>query len=356
MAQQTRRVLSDLRANVSLGCGYVSEIRVKMGREIGMEGKGESQKEMGLSAGYERKGDWDRGMQMQTQTQRLEGVDVDVERVGKRRKVLPQVEGKDGDEDESGGRGLWKIGYETTNRLPLLATSSVSRSSSISSASGDMMPSSQSTIMTIPDSPVKERADSKAQYHSVATSGVVKRKSLSREDIRQKAQTLRLRLSLAHYKILTDQIDIPFSELKHHHSTTNITKTKTNTRPASFRTKPVNTNPTSRSTFSSVDSGYANSHARIRFCGSVAMSKMTTRTPLPTTRRDGGAGSSRAMVNEVSFLENGNRNRSESSGCGRGKGMRYSSVKENATAHAHAHPENNEERGRDVGGKGEHSC
>ncbi|KAF7880991.1 uncharacterized protein EAF02_006882 [Botrytis sinoallii] len=41
-----------------------------------------------------------------------------------------------------------------------------------------------------------------------------KSKSLSREEIRQKSQELRLRLSLANYKVKTNQIDLPLSRLQ----------------------------------------------------------------------------------------------------------------------------------------------
>ncbi|TGO62811.1 hypothetical protein BCON_0017g00530 [Botryotinia convoluta] len=41
-----------------------------------------------------------------------------------------------------------------------------------------------------------------------------KSKSLSREEIRQKSQALRLRLSLANYKVKTNQIDLPLSRLQ----------------------------------------------------------------------------------------------------------------------------------------------
>jgi hypothetical protein len=80
---------------------------------------------------------------------------------------------------------------------------------SSASGEGDVMQSSQSTVVTVPDSPVRESESGKVEgclvaadgvvkksiaasgvaASGVAANGVVKRKSLSREEIRQVSYT-----------------------------------------------------------------------------------------------------------------------------------------------------------------------
>ncbi|CAD6442733.1 6f3057b9-acfe-4630-a320-1b7a3a02d8a5 [Sclerotinia trifoliorum] len=67
-----------------------------------------------------------------------------------------------------------------------------------------------------------------------------KSKSLSREEIRQKSQALRLRLSLANYKVKTNQIDLPLSRLQIHSTSPNLPSL------AHFRANPYNANVGSR--------------------------------------------------------------------------------------------------------------
>ncbi|KAG4031184.1 hypothetical protein MFRU_010g03090 [Monilinia fructicola] len=76
-------------------------------------------------------------------------------------------------------------------------------------------------IATVPNSPqASETAmpeDSRLIPTTVSTTRsfrTSKSKSLSREEIRQKSQALRLRLSLANYKVKTNQIDLPLSRLE----------------------------------------------------------------------------------------------------------------------------------------------
>ncbi|KAH7418174.1 hypothetical protein BKA64DRAFT_653747 [Cadophora sp. MPI-SDFR-AT-0126] len=83
------------------------------------------------------------------------------------------------------------------------ATSPSSPASSVTSQDNSGMNDSQNTTITIPDdSPLPPR-----------------RSPLTREELRQKAREIKLRLSLASYKVRTNQIDIPISRLEIRSST-----------------------------------------------------------------------------------------------------------------------------------------
>ncbi|KAI9645895.1 hypothetical protein NHQ30_005332 [Ciborinia camelliae] len=69
---------------------------------------------------------------------------------------------------------------------------------------------SQASTITIPDE-LPFIPTTVSTTRSICTS---KSKSLSREEIRRKSQALRLRLSLANYKVKTNQIDLPLSRLE----------------------------------------------------------------------------------------------------------------------------------------------
>ncbi|CZR54329.1 uncharacterized protein PAC_04213 [Phialocephala subalpina] len=66
---------------------------------------------------------------------------------------------------------------------------------------------SQNTTITVPDD------DFLADWPANSLSAMARR-PLSQEDIRRKAKEIRLRLSLANYKVRTNQIDIPISRLQ----------------------------------------------------------------------------------------------------------------------------------------------
>ncbi|PVH85089.1 hypothetical protein DL98DRAFT_512024 [Cadophora sp. DSE1049] len=84
------------------------------------------------------------------------------------------------------------------------ATAPSSPASSFTSQDNSGLNDSQNTTITIPDdSPLPPR-------HS----------PLTREELRQKAREIKLRLSLASYKVRTNQIDIPISRLEIRSSTT----------------------------------------------------------------------------------------------------------------------------------------
>ncbi|APA10248.1 predicted protein [Sclerotinia sclerotiorum 1980 UF-70] len=101
-------------------------------------------------------------------------------------------------------------------RLSQVETSFASPTSSFSTVEVEdidvtVVYSQASKITTTEENPSRSiTASTTRNFHTS------KSKSLSREEIRQKSQALRLRLSLANYKVKTNQIDLPLSRLQIH--------------------------------------------------------------------------------------------------------------------------------------------
>ncbi|CCD54183.1 putative cyclin-dependent kinase protein [Botrytis cinerea BcDW1] len=122
------------------------------------------------------------------------------------------------DESSDSGKGQkQKMPPTTPQKQSAPKCSSISASSSSSFPSG--VDAEDSAIISNNSKLVETIISNKSTFipttiSTPRTFQTSKSKSLSREEIRQKSQALRLRLSLANYKVKTNQIDLPLSRLQ----------------------------------------------------------------------------------------------------------------------------------------------